>query len=171
METKRNFHLIGTFSENRAMTNSRDGCCVSGTSITHSFWSGRSPECGVCRRVSPFAQQLYSHLTPPFPSLSFSLCLFIFVFILLLGGSAGWHELIGAHRQPLTFKLPAVSMKPKAEKNWRKRDVSVQEKHQQWDKFQTWQGQWVYPHSAHTYCIHLEFSGNTWRIWQRSEPT
>lgn len=114
MEAKRRFPLSGTFSENRTATNSRDGCGVSGTSITvhlitHPFWSGPSSECGICHEVSPSAQQLCNRLTPLLPSLSFSLCLFIFPFILLLGGSAGWQELLAAHRQAQSSEPPAVS--------------------------------------------------------------
>lgn len=104
----------GAFGEKRTVTNSRDGCGVSGTSITvhlitPPFWSGPSSECGICHGVSPSAQQLCNRLPPVLPSLSFSLCLFIFPFILLLGGSAGRHELLAAHRQAQSFTPPAVS--------------------------------------------------------------
>lgn len=64
------------YGENRTMTNSRDGCGVSGMSITvhlitHQFWSGTSSECGICYGVSPSAQQLCNRLTSLLPSLSF----------------------------------------------------------------------------------------------------
>lgn len=137
MEAKTRCPLCGAFSENRTMTNSRDGCGVSGTSITvhlitHPFWSGPSSECGICHGVSPSAQQLCNRLTTLLPSLSVSLCLFIFPFILLMGGSAGWHELLAAHRQTQSSKPPAVSggttMRPKVRESLIKRDVRVQGK-------------------------------------------
>lgn len=57
MEAKRRCPLSGAFGENRTVTNSRDGCGVSGTSITvhlitHPFWSGPSSECGIYHGVS-----------------------------------------------------------------------------------------------------------------------
>lgn len=80
----------GGFIENRTVTNSNDGCSVSGASITvhlitHPFWSGPSSECGTCHKAFLCAQQLCNHLTSLLPSLSFFKSLY-----LSLSSAPGW---------------------------------------------------------------------------------
>lgn len=80
----------GGFIENRTVTNSNDGCSVSGASITvhlitHPFWSGPSSECGTCHKAFLCAQQLCNHLTSLLPSLSFFKTLY-----LSLSSAPGW---------------------------------------------------------------------------------
>lgn len=176
MEANRHCPLSGAFGEKRTWLIFRDGCSVSITVhlITHPFRSGPGSECGICHGVSPSAQQLCNRLPPQLRSLSFSLCLFIFPFVVLLGGSAGRHELLARGRQDQSFKAPAVSVggwgvggycDTKCEKEFNNdRSKRVRKKKKQRGsergELQTWQGQWVYLHSTH---IHLEI------LWQHME--
>lgn len=144
--------------------------------ITHPFRSGPGSECGICHGVSPSAQQLCNRLPPQLRSLSFSLCLFIFPFVVLLGGSAGRHELLARGRQDQSFKAPAVSVgggycDTKCEKEFnndrskrvrkKKNSEAVKEGNSKPDRVNG------FTSTAHIYI--WKFSGSTWSIWHHGE--
>lgn len=86
------------YEENRTVTNSRDGCSMSGTSITvhlitHPFWSGPSSECGICHRVSLSRALSLSFRSTALQSFNFSTSLPLLLsesLYLSLSSAPGW---------------------------------------------------------------------------------